>query len=224
MTSAVGSLGNRFAAQVAAAMVAVAMVAVASSQFAAAQAPLKSFVMHDAPKPIAAIAFEDGQGRSRSLADFKGKVVLLNIWATWCVPCRKEMPALDRLQGVLGGSDFEVVPLSIDRGGRETVRTFFSEIGVRNLAMYIDVSGQALRSLGVIGLPTTLVVDRAGQEIGRIIGPAEWDSPEIADVLRPIISKQSDPNEGLVQTAAPPDHAPNSRWRAFQWLEELFIK
>jgi hypothetical protein len=137
------------------------------------------------------------------------------------------MPALDRLQGALGGTDFEVVPLSIDRGGIETVRNFYSEIGVRHLAMYIDSSGQALRALGAVGLPTTLIIDRDGQEIGRVIGPAEWDSPEIADVLKPVISKQSDANESLAQTharAAPRDQAPGSLRRAFQWLEGLFAK
>src|SRR5712691_6374935 len=84
---------------------AITLFAVTSLQFALAQEPLKNFVRHDSPKPAAAISFEDGQGRSRSLADFKDKVVVLNIWATWCGPCRAEMPALDRLQAALGGRD-----------------------------------------------------------------------------------------------------------------------
>ena len=87
----------------------------ATWSIAAAQEPGRNFIIHEAPKPIAAIQFENADGQPRSLADFRGKVVLLNIWATWCVPCRKEMPTLDRLQAKLGGADFEVVALSIDR-------------------------------------------------------------------------------------------------------------
>src|SRR5262249_54091174 len=148
------SFTNRVAASMAAAVVVLA------SQFAAGQEPPKNFVMHDEPKSVAAIKFADAQGQSRNLADFKGKVVLLNIWATWCGPCRKEMPALDLLQAELGGPDFEVVALSIDRGGMDAVRKFFADIGIHNLAIYLDGSGQALRQLGAVGLPTTLLIDR----------------------------------------------------------------
>jgi len=92
--------------------------------------------------------------------------------------------------------------------------------------MYIDVSGQALRALGAVGLPTTLVIDRAGQEVGRVIGPAEWDSPEIADILRPVISKQAAASEGLAQTQAraAPENRAGALQRSFQWLQGLFIK
>src|SRR5262249_14145992 len=140
------SLADRLAAWIAA-----AGVVPANSQFGVGQGRPKNFVMHDAPKPVAAIKLDDAQGQSRNLADFKGKVVLLNIWATWCGPCRKEMPALDRLQAELGGPDFEVVALSIDRGGMDAVRKFFADIGIRNLAMYLDSSGQALRTLSALG-------------------------------------------------------------------------
>src|SRR5216683_5755542 len=167
----------------------VAMIVVMTSLFAAAQAPLKSFVLHDAPKPVATVAFDDAEGHSRTLADFKGKVVLLNLWATWCVPCRKEMPALDRLQGALGAPDFEVVALSIDRGGMDVVRKFFAEIGIHNLAMYVDSAGKAMRALNAVGLPLTLLVGRDSVEIGRLIGPAEWDSAEAIAFVRSIISK-----------------------------------
>jgi thiol-disulfide isomerase/thioredoxin len=222
MKSVMGRCTNRFAAWAAA-----AVLALASSQFAAAQASVKSFVTHHAPQPVATLAFDDAQGHPRTLADFKGKVVLLNIWATWCVPCRNEMPALDRLQGAMGGPDFEVIPVSIDRGGIEKVRGFYSEIGVRHLATYIDVSGEALRALRTVGLPTTLVIDGAGQEVGRVIGPAEWDSPQIADILKPIISKQAGTSEGLAQAraqAAVEDAVPGSLRRSFQRLKGLFIR
>jgi thiol-disulfide isomerase/thioredoxin len=160
---------------------------------AAAQVPSK-FIMHEAPKQVAALLFEDAQGRSRSLDDFRGKIVILNIWATWCVPCRKEMPTLDRLQAVLGGADFEVVALSIDRSGMDVVRKFFVEVGIKKLGMYLDTSSKATRALGVVGLPTTLLVDREGREVGRLIGPAEWDSPEFVEFIRCVISsKESRP-------------------------------
>ena len=160
------------------------LLAVASLQFAMAQDPPKNVVQHGVPKPIAAISFEDGQGRSRSLADFKGKVVALNIWATWCGPCRAEMPALDGLQAALGGRDFEVVPVSIDRGGIDLVKKFYAETNIRSLAMYVDTSGQVMRTLGAIGVPTTLVIDRAGNEVGRITGPAAWDCPGDRRILK----------------------------------------
>src|SRR5260221_11100762 len=222
MMSAFRSLKDRFGG-----WTGVAMIVVMTSLLAAAQAPVKSFVIHDEAKPVASFAFDDAQGRSRTLADFKGKVVLLNIWATWCIPVRKEMPALDRLQGAMGSPDFEVVPVSIDRGGIEKVQAFYAEISVRHLAVYIDVSAQALRALRTVGLPTTLVIDRAGQEVGRVIGPAEWDSSEIGDILRPIISKQAGTSESLAQTqaqAAPEDYVPGSLRRSFQWLKGQLTK
>ncbi len=160
----------------------------ASSTIAAAQESSKKFALHEAPKPIAAIRFEDGQGQSRGMVDFRGKVVVLNIWATWCIPCRKEMPALDHLQAVLGGANFEVVVLSIDRGGKDVVRKFFANVGIQKLTMYLDTSGKATHELGVVGLPTTLLVDSEGREIGRLIGPAEWDAPDMLEFVSCIIS------------------------------------
>ncbi|HEX9274794.1 MAG TPA: TlpA disulfide reductase family protein [Casimicrobiaceae bacterium] len=131
------------------------------------------------PRPVANVEFEDGQGRKRTLADFRGKVVLLNIWATWCVPCRTEMPTLDRLQSRLGSENFEVVALSIDRGGQPAVRSFYDEIDVRALPIYVDATTEALAKLGVIGVPTTLLIDREGREVARYTGPAQWDRPEV---------------------------------------------
>ena len=179
MISGTGSLLHQFAVRLLA-----AMLLVTTSQVALAQELPKNFVLHDQPKAIRAIDFSDIQGRFRSLADLRGKVILLNIWATWCVPCRAEMPALDRLQVALGGPDFEVVPLSIDRGGIDPVWKFYAEVGIRNLAIYVDKSGNTVRQLGGTGLPMTLLVDRGGYEVGRIIGPAEWDAPQIAELLR----------------------------------------
>jgi thiol-disulfide isomerase/thioredoxin len=207
---------------------AATMLALTSSQFALAQQPPKNFATHDAAKPVAVVEFDAAPGHSRSLADFKGRVVLLNIWATWCVPCRKEMPALDRLQESLGAPDFEVVPLSIDRGGLEVVRKFYEEVGIHHLAMYVDVSGQAYRRLSVLGLPTTFLIDRSGLEVGLIIGPAEWGSPEIAEFLKPIISnrdapaKRADRDDQSWPISDDPD-APGPLARGLQWLR-AFLK
>jgi thiol-disulfide isomerase/thioredoxin len=145
---------------------------------------------HASPRPIANVAFEDGEGRQRTLADFRGKVVLLNLWATWCGPCRQEMPTLDRLQARLGGVDFEVVALSIDRGGQAVVKSFFDEIGVQALAIYVDASAEAGTQLGMIGVPTTLLLDRTGREIGRVTGPAEWDSAEVVAMIQHYLRQQ----------------------------------
>ena len=222
--SALVRLTGRFAAWLAA-----AMLVVTASPFAVAREPPKNFVMHDAPKPVAAIRFENGESQPQNLADFKGRVILLNIWATWCVPCRKEMPALDRLQATLGGPGFEVIPVSIDRGGIETVRKFYTEIGARNVRIYIDSSGKVLPALGVVGLPTTLLIDRAGREIGRIVGPTEWDAPEIVEFLRPIISEPYDAAQrhaesGEDAAATPQRDGAGGLLLAFRWLKALFLK
>jgi len=149
------------------------------------------FVPHASPRSIANVAFEDGQGRKRTLADFRGKVVLLNLWATWCGPCRQEMPTLERLQARLGGADFEVIALSIDRGGQAVVKSFFDEIGVQALAIYVDATAEAATQLGMLGVPTTLLIDRSGREIGRVTGPAEWDSAEVVATIQHYLRAQS---------------------------------
>ncbi|MER8474786.1 TlpA disulfide reductase family protein [Mesorhizobium sp. M1163] len=164
------------------AMVLIGMLLAFSLPVAAAEPP-QNFVVHEAPAPVPEISFEDGNGKPKTLADFHGKVVLLNIWATWCAPCRKEMPTLDRLQAKLGGPDFEVVALSMDRAGPEIVKKFFAEIGIKHLALNIDASGKAMFAIGSVGLPATLLINRDGKEIGRLIGPAEWDAPDMVDFI-----------------------------------------
>lgn len=136
------------------------------------------------PKPVPELSFVDAAGTPHSLAELRGKLVLLNVWATWCAPCREEMPALDRLQAALGGPRFEVVALSVDPQGAAVARRFFAEVGVKSLALYVDPSTQAAFKLGAPGLPVTLLVDRDGREIGRRLGPAKWDSPQIVEALR----------------------------------------
>src|SRR5216683_4193135 len=132
---------------------------------------LAPVVFHFSPpderRSVPDLRFVDGDGRATSLGDFRGRVVLLNLWATWCVPCRREMPALDRLQAKLGGADFVVLPLSIDRGGLPPVKRFYEELGLQALGIFVDQSGAAMRELATPGIPTTLLVDRQGREIGR---------------------------------------------------------
>lgn len=144
------------------------------------------FNIHSQPRAVPNVRFADANGRAMTLQNFRGKFVLLNIWATWCPPCRAEMPTLDRLQAQLGGPDFEVAALSIDQGQQtlSLIQEFYLQSGVKFLATYIDSSGAATRDLAVAGLPTTLLIDRQGRELGRKIGLAEWDSPEVIDLIR----------------------------------------
>jgi thiol-disulfide isomerase/thioredoxin len=132
---------------------------------------------------LAKVNFIDAYDRSQNLEDFKGKVVLLNVWATWCGPCREEMPTLGHLQTLLGGPEFQVIPLSIDREGAEAVQGFYSEIGVSALPVFVDVSGDASFLLNVVGVPTTLLIDRQGREVGRLLGPEKWDRESIVAII-----------------------------------------
>lgn len=143
------------------------------------------------PLPLPELKFQNHVGKALTLADFKGKAVLLNIWATWCSPCRKEMPTLDRLQAKLGGPHFEVVALSIDRGGPDVAQNFFKQIGVQKLSLYIDPSGAVYGIPGIVGLPTTLLIDREGRELWRYVGPAEWDAPDAIETIRKYLGDSS---------------------------------
>jgi thiol-disulfide isomerase/thioredoxin len=142
------------------------------------------------PKPldVPPIEFADGEGATKSLADFKGKVVLLNIWASWCVPCREEMPALDKLEQELGGKDFAIVAVNIDKGGPEKAKNFLAETGATHLSLYTDPTSKMFAVLKTVGMPTTLVLDRDGKEIGRLVGPADWSSPEAKRVVETAIA------------------------------------
>jgi thiol-disulfide isomerase/thioredoxin len=139
------------------------------------------------PKPPPVVAFTDASQQTKSLADFKGRTVLVNLWATWCVPCREEMPALDELQARFGGPAFEVVAINVDTRNAEKPKAWLQENGIRNLAYYADPSGRLLQVLQksghAVGLPTTLLVDAAGCEIALLKGPAEWASPDAAALI-----------------------------------------
>jgi thiol-disulfide isomerase/thioredoxin len=141
------------------------------------------FIALPTPRPVAPLSFTNGDDAPLTLADFHGRVVLLNLWATWCVPCRKEMPALDRLQAKLGGPGFTVVPLSIDHRGRDVVARFYRELGLKSLRIYVDKSADVISAVNAVGMPTTLLIDAQGRELGHVIGPAEWDSPAMLSLL-----------------------------------------
>ncbi|WP_349358645.1 TlpA disulfide reductase family protein [Stappia sp.] len=153
-----------------------------------------AFLPASDPLSMADLAFVDDDGEARTLADFAGRTVLVNLWATWCAPCRKEMPALDELQAELGGADFEVVTVSVDRGSDEKPKTFLNEIGVEHLAFYHDPSMQifqTVRSRGrAPGLPSTLLIDGAGCEIGTLMGPAEWASDDALALVRAALGRE----------------------------------
>lgn len=138
---------------------------------------LAGFVEKSPPAALSNVTFEDGNGQPKSLADFHGKTILLNLWATWCAPCKAEMPSLDRLQSQLGSDKFEVVALALDRRGQTAAKDFLETIKVSNLKLYVDTTARMGLALKVIGMPTTILIDPEGHELGRLVGPAEWDSP-----------------------------------------------
>lgn len=143
-----------------------------------------TFVFKKSPDAVPMFKFEDETGAERSLADWKGKVVLLNLWATWCAPCRKEMPALDRLQKEFGSSQFEVVAISVDRQGAAASKKFLQETKTEHLKLYIESTSRSVGTLRAAGLPTTILIDTEGREVGRLAGPAEWDSADAKRLIR----------------------------------------
>ncbi len=139
--------------------------------------------------PVPELSFLDKDGNERTLGDFQGRIVVLNLWATWCAPCRKEMPSLDRLQSELGGDDLEVVALAVDRGDIGKIIGFYEEVGLSHLAIYHDKTAKVGRTVRAPGLPTTLIIDREGHEIGRVLGDAEWDGEEVIALLKAAIAE-----------------------------------
>jgi thiol-disulfide isomerase/thioredoxin len=155
---------------------------VSATKSAASDEP--PFMPLEMPRSLPPLSFVNGEGQAMTLSDLHGRIVLFNVWATWCVPCRKEMPALDRLQAKMERSDFQVVPLSIDHRGRDAVERFYRELGLKSLGIYLDQSGNAAYAINAIGMPTTLLIDREGRELGRVIGAAEWDGSEMVSLTK----------------------------------------
>lgn len=140
---------------------------------------------HPEPRPLPeALAFRDAEDRETRFDGFRGRALVVNFWATWCPPCVAEMPSLDRLHAAVADDGIEVLALSSDRGGRAQVEPFYARVGIRRLAVLLDPRGAAGRTLGVRGLPTTLVIDRRGLEVARLEGEAEWDHARLIAAIR----------------------------------------
>jgi thiol-disulfide isomerase/thioredoxin len=152
---------------------------------------MAAFVFKKAPENIAEFPFQDKDGKARTLKEWGGKVVLLNLWATWCAPCRKEMPSLDRLQSELGSDKFEVVAVSADKTGIDGAKKFLDQIKVARLGVYADPTVRIHSGLKAIGMPASLLLDAKGREIGRLVGPAEWDSREAKALIQAAIAVAS---------------------------------
>ena len=154
-----------------------------------------AFQIARTPQKLDELAFTAPNGRPTTLASYSGKVTLLNLWATWCAPCRQEMPALDRLQAALGGDDFTVVPVSIDTAGPERPAQFLQSVGNKNLPLNVDPSTKIFEELKsrslALGLPVTILLDRNGCHLGHMNGPAEWDSPEGRRLIEAAIGTKS---------------------------------
>lgn len=151
---------------------------------------MKRLIVHSEPKPLTETPFTlaDGAGTA-TLAEYRGKYVLLNFWATWCAPCRKEMPMLSELQTEFGGEDFEVLTLATGRNSPTRIKAFFDEIGVTNLPRHQDPRQAVAREVGVLALPITVLVDPEGREIARLLGDAEWNSEDAKAIIRALIAE-----------------------------------
>lgn len=150
-------------------------------------------LVSDKQQALPNLSFQAPDGKPMTLADLRGRVVLVNLWATWCAPCRKEMPALDKLQAELGGPDFEVVAINIDQRNLDRPKTFLKDVGVAGLAYYADPSAKIFQQLRAVdravGMPTTLLIDREGCELAYLAGPAEWASDEAKAFIRAALGR-----------------------------------
>jgi thiol-disulfide isomerase/thioredoxin len=157
---------------------------------ALAKGDMTAFVVKGERKPVPEISFLAENGAALSLGQWKGRVVLVNLWATWCAPCRKEMPALAALESEMGSKDFEVIAISVDRKGLEASARFLSEVGASALKLYADPSTDALTKLQAVGLPASILIDRQGREIGRLLGPAEWNSSDAKALITAAVAEK----------------------------------
>jgi thiol-disulfide isomerase/thioredoxin len=145
---------------------------------------LAKFTLAKDPKPLPELAFTDADDKPLKLADYKGKTVLVNFWATWCAPCVKEMPSLDRLQAEMGKDRFVILPLSLDGPSKPKVAPFYADKKLANLGIYFDKGKKVMGALDISVLPTSVLVDPDGREIGRLEGEADWDKPEALALMK----------------------------------------
>jgi len=144
---------------------------------------MRKLVVHDAAVPAPDIAFTDGEGAATSLPASNGRIRLVNFWATWCAPCRHEMPALAQLQRDRGGPDFAVIPIATGRNSPEAIARFATEAGVTDLPTFLDPKGKLAAAMSVPGLPVTVILDRDGDEIARMLGGADWNSSSARAII-----------------------------------------
>ncbi|WP_353473606.1 TlpA disulfide reductase family protein [Salipiger sp. H15] len=172
--------------------VALANPALADVEAASAlrEGEMKKLVFHAEPKPVGTAGFVDFDGGDKALSDLQGKWALVNFWATWCAPCREEMPALSALQADMGGAGFEVVTIATGRNPPPAMTTFFEEIGVDNLPLYRDPKSELARQMAVLGLPVTVLINPEGQEVARITGDVDWSSENARAVLAAAIGDE----------------------------------
>ena len=149
---------------------------------------MKKLNFHTAPVEVSEAGFVDADGGQHRLADWQGKHVLLNFWATWCAPCRKELPALDALQKELGGETFEVVTLATGRNSVDGIRRLFAEEGVTTLPILLDPKQAVARDMAVLGLPITVILNPEGQEIARLRGDADWASDSARAIVAALVA------------------------------------
>jgi thiol-disulfide isomerase/thioredoxin len=149
---------------------------------------MKKLALHEAPAPVPEAVLLDAEDGEHSLAEYKGKWVVLNFWATWCAPCRTEMPSLDRLQAAM--PEIAVVPVATGRNAVEGIQRFFEAAGVEGLPILRDPKSELARGMGILGLPVTVILNPEGQEVARLIGDAEWDSDSAQAVLAALVAGQ----------------------------------
>jgi thiol-disulfide isomerase/thioredoxin len=151
------------------------------------RARLGEFIPASPPLPAPAISFTDLAGSTVSLSEFTGRIVLVNLWATWCEPCLREMPSLERVQLRLGDK-IAVVAISEDRGGGKSVEPFIDKLGLKSVKIYLDPKSAMERAFKVRGLPTSFLIDREGRIFGRVEGAADWDTPRLLEVLKSFVA------------------------------------
>ncbi len=148
---------------------------------------MRKLVVHEVPVEVSDAPLLDAEGTETTLADYRGRIVLLNFWATWCAPCRHEMPSLDALERGLGGDDFIVLPVATGRNSVEGITRFFDEVGVTELPILMDRRQAMARDMAVLGLPITVILDREGREVARLRGDADWNGDSARAIIQAMI-------------------------------------
>jgi thiol-disulfide isomerase/thioredoxin len=168
-------------------LVSLAAIPVSGAAFASGpelKGHMQNFILAPVSRSRSGVQWKDGNGKDVGLDTYKGKVVLVNFWATWCAPCIRELPSLDRMQAALGGDDFQVIALNIDREGKRKAKRMVRRLKLKNLSLNLDREVKAAKTLGVLNMPTTFLFDAKGREVGKLEGGAEWDEKESLALIK----------------------------------------